>query len=98
MRKALLVLIAISVISNSLFAQYYTNQNKVWAFSVNGGIDFGSGMPAVFNTSIYTYEGSASVSDVNGNLLFYTDGNYVFNRYGDMMPSGNFIAPFSTMR
>lgn len=35
-----------------------------------------------------TSEGSAVMSDTNGNLLFYTDGNTVWNKYHDTMSNG----------
>ena len=34
------------------------------------------------------YEASASISDEDGNLLFYTDGKYVWNRLHEVMPNG----------
>lgn len=33
-------------------------------------------------------EASASISDHDGNLLFYTDGKYVWNRNNEVMPNG----------
>ncbi|MBP8754443.1 MAG: hypothetical protein KBH39_09470, partial [Chitinophagales bacterium] len=33
-------------------------------------------------------EASASISDADGNLLFYTDGKNVWNRNNDLMPNG----------
>lgn len=33
-------------------------------------------------------ESSASISDDMGNLLFYTDGKYVWNRDHEIMPNG----------
>ena len=37
-------------------------------------------------------EASASVSDENGNLLFYTNGNTVYNRKHLEMLNGDFLA------
>ncbi len=34
------------------------------------------------------YEASASISDSSGNLLFYTDGKYVWNNLNNVMPNG----------
>jgi len=36
-----------------------------------------------------TNEGCATISDNNGNLLFYTDGIKVWNRNGQVMPNGS---------
>ena len=78
-------------------AQYFANENKKWVFGYNAGIDFSSGLPVPFYSNIYTREGSASVSDAAGNLLFYTDGTSVFNRTGAYMPSGSSIVSFPTV-
>ena len=60
-----------------------------WRFGINAGVSFTSGSPVDVNTCyINTPEGSASISDLNGNLLFYTDGYYVFDRQDLMMPNG----------
>ncbi len=37
---------------------------------------------------MHTQEGCASISDFNGNLLFYTDGITVYNRNHGIMPNG----------
>jgi Secretion system C-terminal sorting domain len=78
-------------------AQYYTNQNKVWMFGQHAGLDFNSGSPVPIN-SAFTYtsaiEGCAAVCDVNGNLLFYTNGLVVYNRNNAIMPNGDSIVPF----
>jgi hypothetical protein len=76
--------------------QYYANQNKIWAFGNNAGLDFNSGVPVAIKTSISTAEGCASVSNAFGSLLFYTDGHCVYNKMGAIMPSGSSIVSFST--
>ena len=43
-----------------------------------------------------TNEGSATISDENGNLLFYTDGSSAYDRNGDVMLNGNFLGGNST--
>lgn len=40
------------------------------------------------NGRLYTTEGCASMSDVNGNLLFYTDGSTVYNSRHQIMLNG----------
>ena len=59
-----------------------------WYFGNNVGIDFSSGIPVLTNGSLSTYEGSATISDSSGSLLFYTDGRVVYNRGGLLMPNG----------
>ena len=62
-----------------------------WYFGINAGLDFSGGAPvAVTDGQILTVEGSAAVSDPDGNLLFYTDGTSVYDRsHTKMDPSGH---------
>jgi len=60
-----------------------------WLFGDNGGLDFNSGSPVPFpGGQTFTDEGSASVSDAAGNLLFYTDGITVWDKTHSIMPNG----------
>jgi len=77
-------------------SQYYTNQNKIWAFGSHGGVNFSTGSPVFFTTSITTSEGCASVSSAAGSLLFYTDGHNVYNSSGGIMTGGTAIVPYIT--
>jgi len=65
-------------------------ENDIWYFGMLGGIDFTSGTAVAINNSVMWsgYEGSASISDQNGNLLFYTNGQTVWNRNHAPMPNG----------
>jgi len=67
-------------------AQVQTNQ---WRFGVNESIDFNTGVPVSLSGSILnTTEGSASIADDAGNLLFYTDGITVWNQNNNGMVNG----------
>jgi hypothetical protein len=80
-----------------LHAQY----ENVWVFGhlITGGIgdriDFNTAIPT---TSPITYsspgEATASVSDINGHLLFYTEGDTVWNKSGVIMPNGKGLTGF----
>lgn len=61
-----------------------------WHFGNQAGINFpGGGNPVAFtNSQLSTAEGSATISDKNGNLLFYTDGIRVWNKNNIVMPNG----------
>ncbi len=60
-----------------------------WYFGDRAGLTFNSGIPvALKNGNLQTSEGSAAISDRNGNLLFYTDGKNVYNRQHSIMPNG----------
>jgi len=61
-----------------------------WFFGENAGLDFSSGSPvADTNGALSTLEGCTTISNVAGNLLFYTDGTTVWNRNHLVMPTGN---------
>ncbi len=72
---------------NSLLAQKEANH---WYFGGNAGLDFSSGNPVADTAgSLFTLEGCATISDVDGNLLFYTDGTTVWNQNHTIMPTGS---------
>ncbi len=78
-------------------AQY----ENVWALGYKAGIDFNSGVPFAIETALNSNqpvnyqlsEGSASICDANGALLFYTDGSYLWDRTHNFMPNGQWLAP-----
>ena len=60
-----------------------------WYFGLGAGIDWSSGSPIVVtNGQTNTQEGSSSISDKNGNLLFYSDGNTIWNKNNVPMQNG----------
>lgn len=85
--KIKFLLIVIILISCPSFAQ---KEAAIWYFGEKAGLDFNSGSPiSITNGKIITNEGCASISDKNGNILFYTDGSVVFNKLHQVMPNGN---------
>ena len=59
-----------------------------WYFGNNAGIKFSSGSPTADDKGkINTTEGVSSITDPNGNLLFYTDGLKVYDKNGTEMAS-----------
>jgi gliding motility-associated-like protein len=65
-------------VTNWAFAQ---KENNNWYFGQKAGITFNSGSPiALASSKMNTNEGSISVSDPEGNLLFYSDGSTIWNR------------------
>lgn len=60
-----------------------------WVFDDNAGVSFSSGSPVAFQTNINAYESCASVSDTSGHLLFYTDGDTIYNSNGQIMTNGS---------
>jgi gliding motility-associated-like protein len=59
-----------------------------WYFGNNAGIKFSNGSAAADDKGkIDTKEGVSSITDNNGNLLFYTDGRKIFFKDGKEMAS-----------
>ena len=60
-----------------------------WYFGDFSGLDFNTGSPVVLTDGqISTFEGCATISDYQGNLLFYTDGNTVWDNSHNIMSNG----------
>ena len=68
---------------------YAQNESNVWYFGKFAGLDFNSGIPtALQDGKVDTYEGSATICNPSGQLLFYTDGITVWNKNHQIMPNG----------
>ncbi|WP_456376740.1 T9SS type B sorting domain-containing protein [Lutibacter sp.] len=62
----------------------------IWYFGNEAGLDFNSGSPvALTNGQLVTNEGCSTISDINGNLLFYTDGTTIWNANHTIMVNGS---------
>ena len=97
------IIMKLNLLSTFLFFIAFNgfNQNEFaenWHFGDSVNLDFTSGMPvASNNSSIFSYEGCVSVSDEEGNLLFYSNGGNisnasdggVWNRDHQVMPNGH---------
>jgi hypothetical protein len=83
-----LLLIFLLIAAPAILAQRQANN---WYFGRNGGITFQPGYAAPeMSGKIRTMEGCASYSDPNtGQLLFYTDGVTVWNRFHRMVKNGD---------
>lgn len=85
MKQAQFLLGVFMMLTISVNAQ----QDNNWYFGRMAGLNFSTGRPvAITNSTMSTMEGSASISDMNGDILFYTDGIGVWNRYNQKMPHG----------
>jgi len=83
--KKLLILLLLCL--GQLF--YAQNQSNIWYFGSRAGLDFNSGVPLPLEDSqMDSFEGSATVSDASGQLLFYTNGEKVWNRNHQLMSNG----------
>ncbi len=84
---------ALPVLSQYNRQQNFLKANSVWAFGAFAGLDFNSGGPVPIETPNLTYEGSASVADTSGNLLFHLGGWITFRGNGQLMPNSAGITP-----
>ena len=65
------------------------NETTKWYFGVNAGLDFSSSPPTILtNTTMNNGAGCATIADANGNLLFYTDGQTIWNQNHTIMANG----------
>jgi hypothetical protein len=64
-------------------------ENNNWYFAKHIALNFSTGTPVNMLTSaMWAFEGSASISDSLGNLLFYSDGIKVWDKNNNLMPNG----------
>ncbi|TMM28878.1 T9SS type B sorting domain-containing protein [Polaribacter aestuariivivens] len=78
------------LIANLSFSQGEAN---FWFFGEKAGIDFDLGRTNILsNSQITAPAGSASISDRNGNLLFYTNGETIWNKNHQIMENGTGLA------
>lgn len=72
--------------SSEAFAQ---NEYNIWYFGARTGLDFNNPAAKLLtNSALNSAESSCSISSPSGQLLFYTDGETVFNRRHLAMPNG----------
>lgn len=86
--------------------QVYGDMNPVaniWYFGNGAGLDFNEedGLPPPPRSIAEAHamdapEGTSTMSDRNGDVLFYTDGRTVWNRENTVMPNGTAIGGDST--
>ena len=75
-----------------------------WFFGDSAGLDFSSGSPVFAAGPLVSFEGAASISDRNGNLLCFTNGGgrdpacsggqaagVIWDANGDPMPNGTML-------
>ncbi len=93
MRKHRLISLLIATIAASVghgqqFDKWYFGRTAALSFTPNGP----QPIPAVLgNSAMLADEGSASISDEDGNLLFYTNGVTVYNKTHQVMLNGDNI-------
>lgn len=82
---------------------YGQKQGNIWYFADSAGVDFNGGVPVALTNGSIAFanhtdltgnpkqysEGTSAISDSSGNLLFYTDGQILWNRNHQVMPNGD---------
>ena len=76
------------LLSQLLFSQ---GEASNWYFGDQAGIKFhpDGSVTALTDGILYSIEGSSTISDASGQLLFYTNGTTVCNRNHQVMPNGD---------
>lgn len=76
---------------------YGQKQGNIWYFGDGYGLDFNTTPPTLLNDGQTApdvacgdthIEGTASIADSSGSLLFYTDGRTIWNKNHQPMPNG----------
>ncbi|WP_103919377.1 hypothetical protein, partial [Candidatus Venteria ishoeyi] len=66
------------------------SESNNWYFGKNAGLNFSGPSPTALTGGMVNAQGgSATISDSNGNLLFYTNGMTVWNKNHNPMPNGS---------
>nr|MDQ3017638.1 hypothetical protein [Bacteroidota bacterium] len=87
-----IVLKCIGMLLGVILIQYYSFaqlQNNIWYFGEKAGIDFNGSLPIAIAGNLNALEGTASICDAIGTLLFYTNGATIWDRNGVAMPNGS---------
>jgi len=95
MTKYLFISIALFLISFVTYGQ--AERSNHWYFGYQAGLDFSTPIPTADTSGkLESIEGSACMSDIRGDLLFYTNGETVWNKQHTIMPNGSNIEGWST--
>src|SRR5690349_21848087 len=88
--KCLPVILLVLIALTKVHAQ--SKRANYWYFGYESGIDFSSGQPVSDPKSkLKSIEGSCTMADTSGNLLFYSNGEKVWDKNHVVMPNGNNI-------
>ncbi len=84
--------ILINCLILSVITTVAQKQTNIWYFGNRVGLDFNQTPPIpLSNGTANSTEGSSSMSDNNGKLLFYSNGISIQNRKHETMLNGNFL-------
>ncbi len=84
MKKILFTLILSLLHLSKIYSQ---QEENLWVFGSQSGLDFSVSFPVIYgNNNSPGWGGTASICNGSGNLLFYTNGFWVWNRNHHIMP------------
>lgn len=84
-----IIFLFVTIISFSGFAQGEANN---WYFGRRAGLTFNTNPPsALTDGQLNTSEGCSSMSDINGDLLMYTDGRTIWDKEHNIMPGADYF-------
>lgn len=84
--RPLLIILGSCCLCSAVLAQ---KQTTAWYFGEKAGLYFSTGIPLpATGSSMNTEEGTSSICDKDGNLLFYSNGVYIWNRNHELMDNG----------
>lgn len=87
--KNIFLTFVLNLVFITTFAQ---GENNNWYFGNKAALNFSNPNPIVLNSSaMNTFESCGSVSDNNGNLLFYANSENIWNRQNQVMPNGTLL-------
>lgn len=94
MRYTLCIFVFLLFCATNLFAQ---QQNNNWCFGQLAGVSFGPAGISSFKGSLFSRENCATISDRStGKLLFYVNGQQVYDAQHYQMPHGTNIGDDNT--
>ncbi len=82
-----LLLLLLLCFSFSLQTSRAQGENMNWHYGRNVSLNFGQTPLTLATSQVNVMEGCSSVSDANGNLLFYTTGFKIWDKNGIEMPN-----------
>jgi len=86
MKNLLLITFCLFFIQTSFAQKQFNN----WYFGYRCGMTFNNGTPSIISSNpMVTTDNSATVSDANGDVLFFANGDMAYNRNGNIMPNGS---------
>lgn len=82
-----LILFAFSLQYSS--GQHIVKRTNFWHFGDKATVDFTCSPKSIDGSAMAGFEGTTSMSDEQGNLLFYSNGEEVFNKDNNVMANGS---------